>query len=114
MPRSLAIATIAAVALCAGSASTAFAHGWGPSGAPGAPGLGDPYFPLDGNGGYDALHYGLDLRYDPATDELQGVATIRARALQNLSAFNFDLVGLNVRSIAVDGRSARWSRDAHE
>ena len=23
---------------------------------PGAPGLGDPYFPLDGNGGYDVKH----------------------------------------------------------
>ena len=51
-----------------------------------APGLGDPYFPLDGNGGYDARHYQLDLRYDPATDMLRGRATIRARATQNLSA----------------------------
>jgi hypothetical protein len=113
MSRSLAI-VVAAVALCAASASTAFADGWGPSGTPGAPGIGDPYFPLDGNGGYDAQHYLLDLRYDPAADLLQGVATIRARATQNLSAFNLDLVGLNVRAVTVDGRRARWSRDAHE
>jgi hypothetical protein len=55
---------------------------------PGAAGLGDPYYPLDGNGGYDVRHYHLDLRYDPATDVLEGVATIEARATQNLSRFN--------------------------
>jgi hypothetical protein len=86
----------------------------GPSGTPGAPGIGDPYFPLDGNGGYDTLHYLLDLRYDPATDLLQGEATIRARATQNLSSFNLDLIGLNLRAIEVNGRSAHWTRDAHE
>ena len=43
---------------------------------PGAPGVGDPYFPLDGNGGYDVKHYRLDVRYDPSTDVLQGRATI--------------------------------------
>lgn len=26
---------------------------------PGAPGIGDPYFPTDGNGGYDVTHYDL-------------------------------------------------------
>ena len=45
---------------------------------PGAPGIGDPYFPLDGNGGYDVRHYDLDLTYDPDTDLLTGVATITA------------------------------------
>ena len=32
---------------------------------PGAPGIGDPYFPLDGNGGYDVEHYDLDLTVRP-------------------------------------------------
>jgi Peptidase family M1 domain/Peptidase M1 N-terminal domain/Immune inhibitor A-like, MAM domain len=113
MSRRLAIA-IVGVAFFATSVSAASAHGWGPSGSPGAAGIGDPYFPLDGNGGYDTRHYLLDLRYDPATDLLRGVATIRARATQDLSSFNLDLVGLNVRAIAVNGRPARWSRDAHE
>ena len=35
---------------------------------PGAPGIGDPYFPLDGNGGYDVRHYGLDLSTTRPTD----------------------------------------------
>ena len=45
---------------------------------PGAPGIGDPYFPLDGNGGYDVAHYDLDIAYEPSTDVLRGIAKIRA------------------------------------
>jgi hypothetical protein len=45
----------------------------------GAPGLGDDYYPLYGNGGYDVAHYLLKVSYDPATDRLAGVATISAR-----------------------------------
>ncbi|MGW4928825.1 M1 family aminopeptidase [Agromyces sp. NPDC004153] len=81
---------------------------------PGAPGVGDPYFPLDGNGGYDVDHYGLQVAYDPTTDVLTGTATIAALATQGLSSFNLDLDGLNVRSIKVDGRPADWSRAGDE
>ena len=81
---------------------------------PGAPGIGDPYFPLDGNGGYDVRHYDLDVAYDPATDVLRGVVTIKARATQNLSRFNLDFNGLTVRSITVNGRRATWTRDDDE
>src|SRR4051812_828425 len=81
---------------------------------PGSPGIGDPYFPFDGNGGYDVKHYDLDIAYDPPTDVLRGVATIRARATQNLSSFNLDFNGLTIRSIKVDGRRATWSRAGDE
>ena len=81
---------------------------------PGDPGIGDPYFPLDGNGGYDVRHYDLNVAYDPPSDRLRGVTTIKARATQNLSRFNLDLHGLTVRYIAVDGRRASWSRDGDE
>jgi hypothetical protein len=81
---------------------------------PGAPGAGDPYFPLDGNGGYDVSSYDLDVAYDPETGELTGRATITAHASQDLSAFNLDFVGLTVRSVTVDGRPATWVRDAGE
>ena len=81
---------------------------------PGAAGAGDPYFPLDGNGGYDVSHYDLEVKYDPATDVLEGRARIRAKATQNLSSFNLDLVGLTVHSVRVDGRQASWSRDGGE
>lgn len=81
---------------------------------PGSPGGGDPYFPLDGNGGYDVRHYDLGVTYDPETDSLTGVTRIRARATQNLSRFNLDLDGLTVRAVTVDGRKAAWSRQGAE
>ena len=61
----------------------------------GAAGIGDPYFPEDGNGGYDVAHYHLAVTYDPGTGGLVGVADIEATATQNLSRFNLDLKGLN-------------------
>jgi Peptidase family M1 domain/Peptidase M1 N-terminal domain len=81
---------------------------------PGAAGAGDPYFPLDGNGGYDTKHYLLDVKYDPATDLLEGVVTIQAKATQNLSRFNLDLEGLTVLSVKVAGRAATWTRSGGE
>ena len=36
----------------------------------GSPNGGDPYFPQQGNGGYDVQHYALDLRYAPKTGHL--------------------------------------------
>ncbi|MET0492209.1 MAG: M1 family metallopeptidase [Actinoplanes sp.] len=97
---------VLALVLAAGAPAGAQA----PPFRPGAPGLGDPYFPLAGNGGYDVRHYGLAITYTPATDVLAGVATITARATQDLSAFNLDFDGLALRSLKVDGRAARWSR----
>jgi aminopeptidase N len=81
----------------------------------GAAGVGDDYYPLYGNGGYDVAHYLLKVSYDPATDRLAGVATISARATECLSRFNLDFQGMTVRSVAVNGERARWSRSAdHE
>jgi aminopeptidase N len=83
--------------------------------SPGGAGAGDPYFPLYGNRGYAVRHYGLQVRYNPATNRLVGTARIQARAHKHLSRFNLDLVGLRVRSVAVGGRRARWNRtDVHE
>ncbi len=56
----------------------------------GAAGIGDPYYPLDGNGGYDVRDYGLDLAYDPASGVLSGTAAITLVATQNLSSLNLD------------------------
>jgi hypothetical protein len=38
----------------------------------GAPGVGDDYYPLYGNGGYDVRHYLLKVSYNPASDRLAG------------------------------------------
>ncbi|CAN7233503.1 M1 family aminopeptidase [Knoellia sp. LjRoot47] len=80
----------------------------GPAPGPGSPGIGDPYFPTDGNGGYDVSSYDLKLAYDPATRVLRGRATISAKAIRSLSSFNLDLNGLTVSDVRVDGQAARW------
>ncbi|MYS20794.1 MULTISPECIES: M1 family metallopeptidase [unclassified Streptomyces] len=80
----------------------------------GAPGQGDPYFPLAGNGGYTTGHYDLDLAYDPATRQLDGAARITARATQELRTFDLDLSGLTVRGVRVNARAARWTRQGQE
>lgn len=77
----------------------------------GASGIGDDYYPSDGNGGYDATGYDVSIRYDPATDTLDGDTTVTARATQPLSQFNLDLRGFTVSSVDVDGRAARFSRE---
>ncbi|MCH0557462.1 M1 family metallopeptidase [Streptomyces sp. MUM 16J] len=86
----------------------------GGHGTAGAPGVHDPYFPKAGNGGYDVAHYALTLDYTPATRHLTGTAVITARAKQDLSAFDLDLVGLHVDSVTVEGASARWNRTGQE
>ena len=112
--RTSVVPAIALVLLGLTTPAAADGSGGRATGTPGAPGLGDPYYPLDGNGGYDVRHYELDLRYDPATDVLAGVARIEARALQDLSRFHLDLEGLDVRAVVVDGHQAAWDRDGQE
>ncbi|MFE2279509.1 M1 family metallopeptidase [Streptomyces sp. NPDC059454] len=101
-----AVLLVVSVAGCGGGA--------GAGGAAGRPGVGDPYFPKAGNGGYDVGHYALDLAYDPGAHRLTGTATITARATEDLSALNLDLKGLDVEEVTVDGAAARWSRAGQE
>ena len=81
---------------------------------PGSAGIGDPYFPKLGNGGYDVAAYDLDLAYNPPTHQLSGVARITARATQGLSRFDLDLSGMTVRGVKVDGSPAAWERKGGE
>ncbi|WP_225726847.1 MULTISPECIES: M1 family metallopeptidase [unclassified Nocardia] len=83
--------------------------------APGSDGVGDPYYPQDGNGGYTAVHYDLGIDYDPPTHHLTGKATITANATQDLSAFNLDFAGPPVQGVTVNGKAARFDRQGeHE
>ena len=86
------------------------AHAAAPS--PGSAGLGDRLFPQLGNGGYDSLHYDLDLRYATAspTQALDGTVTVLAQSTQALSSFDLDFAGRSVGSIAVDGQPASFKR----
>jgi aminopeptidase N len=73
---------------------------------------GDRLFPQIGNGGYDATHYDLTVRYDPATKLLQGTAKIDAVARQNLSEYSFDLFDMPVSSVLVGGAPATFKQEA--
>ncbi|GAA4859230.1 M1 family metallopeptidase [Saccharopolyspora cebuensis] len=94
---------VAVAACCAGTflAAPAFAGAAGP----GAPGVGDDYFPGYGNGGYDVAHYDVQLRYDPAQDHLRGTTTVVATPTQDLTSFHLDFA-LPVESVLVNGRPA--------
>lgn len=79
----------------------------------GAAGIGDPYFPLDGNGGIDVLRYDVHDRYRFGDRHLSGWTTVTVRATESLSSFNLDLL-LPVRSVTVDGRDAAFEKTHHE
>lgn len=84
-------------------------------GTAGAAGAGDPYYPEDGNGGYDVAGYDVSITYDPDTRRLDGDTTITATATQALSRFNLDLFALSASSVEVDGRPATFDRESrHE
>jgi aminopeptidase N len=76
---------------------------------PGAPGIGDIYYPDYGNSGYDVSHYDVRLRYFPDTDRLTGTTTVLARATADLSSFNLDFL-LDVSAVRVNGWAAGFSR----
>lgn len=105
-----AVALAAALALAVPTAATAVSGDAGPGGS----GVGDPYYPLAGNSGYDVRHYGLDLDYSPGTGILKGTAVITATARKALSSFHLDLDGLTVASVLVNGRAASYSRSGGE
>jgi len=79
----------------------------------GADGIGDPYFPRAGNGGYDVTGYDIQIRYDPATDRLEGQTTITAQANESLSRFNLDLK-LAASAVTVNDQPARIRQDSGE
>lgn len=105
------LAVFVALALAAVLPASA---GAAPPSTLGAPGAGDPYFPLSGNGGFHVVHYDLHVSYTPRTGHLDGAATLSARTTQRLSRFDLDLSGLSVSSVRVDGSAARWVRHGQE
>jgi aminopeptidase N len=84
-----------------------------PSGA-GAQGIGDPYFPKDGNGGYDVGHYDIHDTYGLRSRDLSGRTEIRATATQDLSSFSLDLM-LTPDAVSIDGRPVTFAKSGkHE
>ncbi len=74
----------------------------------------DSYWPKDGNGGTDARHYDIRVRYDFAKGLLTGRTTVTMRATTSLRSFSLDLL-LPVTSVKVDGKRARFRQpNRHE
>lgn len=101
------VAALACAGLGSGVANAAPSY---EGGQPGADGAGEPYYPQDGNGGYDVSDYNLAVDYAPASHLLSASETISARATQALSSFNLDLTGLTVDSVLVNGKDATFTR----
>lgn len=80
----------------------------------GAPGVGDPLYPLLGNGGYDVQHYLIDLTVDVDENQIAGMTSINATATQDLRAFNLDFAGLEIDGIAINDAEADFTRRGNE
>ena len=111
MPRTLSRTVLAAslvgalIAGLAGAPATA-----GPvASVEGSTGIGDPYWPLDGNGGIDVSSYEVSNRYAFAEKRLSGRTTVRLRATTDLSSFSLDFL-LEVSKVTVDGARAGFTR----
>lgn len=81
---------------------------------PGSDGLGDPYYPLFGNGGYDVLHYTIEIDVDMYTNIITGTVTIFAQATQDLSQFNLDFLGFEISEISINSQAATFERSGAE
>ena len=99
-----------AAALCVTIASPA----GGQSFTKGSKGLGDPFFPKAGNGGYDVDHYSLAFTYRPHRNFIKGHATIDAHATQDLGRFDLDLRGFRISELDVDGAEATFEHRGQE
>ncbi|CAM3603069.1 M1 family metallopeptidase [Nocardioides zeicaulis] len=75
----------------------------------GASGVGDAYWPLDGNGGIDVTAYRIDNRYDLAKKRLAGSTTVELTATEDLHSFSLDFL-LRVSRVQVDGADASYTK----
>lgn len=89
----------------------------GSDGTIGDVGIGDPYYPTSGNGGYQIDSYDIDLRYEPDTNDLQSTAQLDGTVLSDdgLTQFNFDLQPtLTVTDVTVNDAPAAFEQDNAE
>jgi aminopeptidase N len=86
-------------------------------GTVGSEGIGDPYYPGAGNGGYQVDNYDVNLTYDPPSNELTATTTITGAvtAEQGLSRFNLDLQpNLTVSAVTVNGAAGAFEQNDAE
>ena len=103
-------AAIGGVVLSLGLCSSASAQF-----TPGARTVGGVYYTQVGNGGYDAQHYDVTIKYDPVAHVFNSASTkLTARAKQGLSEFSLDFVEYyDVASVTVNGAPATFTRDVN-
>ncbi len=70
----------------------------------------EPFFPHEGDRGYDAKRYEAHLAYQPSKQRLVASAEMAATARTRLTHFALDLRGLRVTAVTVNGAPARFSR----
>jgi aminopeptidase N len=69
----------------------------------------DSYYPRVGDPGVDALHYDLDLTWDPDTDTLTGITTLAFRSTTDADSFRLDLgAPLEVSAVELDGEAVTF------
>lgn len=114
----LGLAALVAGALPSGVATAAPPPGWTAQRTQAVAhgqGIGDPYYPADGNRGYNVLGYHVKLDYFRPTQRIAATTTIRSLAKTRLARYHFDLLGLHVLSVTVNGQRSRFARRAaHE
>jgi aminopeptidase N len=83
----------------------------------GASGVGDPFYPKSGNGGYQVDAYDARVSYSPATDRLRARTKVDAEVVTGgpaLRRFNLDFRGPKIRSLKVNGSRTRFRRKGQE
>ena len=98
-------AVLAALALLAGGSEAGLA---GTGAVAGAPGIGDPYFPQDGNGGIDVRTYDVHDAYRFSDARVKGWTTVTLRATERLSSFDPDFL-LPVSSVHLSAGASTFS-----
>ena len=53
----------------------------------------------------------MNIGYDPGTRHLDGDTMVTAKATQDLTRFDLDLRGLEIASVRVDGKQAKFTRE---
>ncbi|GAA5128839.1 M1 family metallopeptidase [Alloalcanivorax gelatiniphagus] len=109
--RTLLAVTLSGILAAGMTTATARATAEAPAAAAvdGAPGIGDPYWPLDGNGGIDVTAYRISNRYALDTKRLSGRTVVQLTATEDLASFSLDFL-LKVSEVTVDGVEAGVAR----
>ena len=86
---------------------TAIVAGLAPAASASRTGIGDPYYPTDGNGGYDVRSYRIAADYQPGGHTIQGRTTVRAEAIAGIFLAAYlglvvPVVGLGIAAQLID------------